>query len=410
MNQFSLVWFPTITMLAAQVCAALAVLTITVLVPLAAPDFGVPTTWIGGFTSLVYFVAAVTGAASGDWIRRFGAIRITQFAMLSSAAGLMCFATAQPLMALLAAMLLGASYGQLNPVSSDVLVRCSPVHLRPFVFSIKQTGVVFGGVLAGALAPACADRFGWSGAALLVAAIVAAMCILLAPLRKRFDLDDSRSPLAGKSRRGLAKVVIPVHSVLTNPRLRWLAVASLGFSGIQVCLSTFLVLFMTEYRLLSLEVAGSLYAINQFAGVVGRLFWGYCSGHWLSSRNTLLVVALLSAVALLAMAFIQEQSSLTVFALIVLLLGIASFGWNGVMLSEVSDRVDLADVGEATGGVQFVFFGGVVLIPPLFGLLIVWYGYPFAFTSLSVLAIATAILIWASFGDDAKTSTGAGNS
>ncbi len=397
MNQFSVVWFPTLVMLAAQICAALAMLTITVLVPLAARDYGVPATWIGGFTSLVYLVAAVCGAVTGDWIRRFGAIRITQFAMLSSAAGLVCFASSQPLLAVLAAVLLGASYGQLNPVSSDVLVRCSPVHLRPFIFSIKQTGVVFGGVLAGALAPVCANRFGWSGAALLVAVVVASMWLLLAPLRRRFDIDDKRDHV-GQRRRGLARVVAPVQAVMTNPRLRWLAIASLGFSGIQVCLATFLVLFLTEFRGLSLAVAGSLYALNQAAGVTGRLFWGYCSGRWLSARNTLLVVALLSALALVAIAITGRHGSTLIIALIVLVLGVASFGWNGVMLSEVSERVDVAEVGDATGGVQFVFFGGVVLIPPLFGLLVVWLGYAVAFASLSLLAVATAALILVGFG------------
>lgn len=168
-------------MLAAQICAALAVITIAVLVPLAAQDFALPATWIGGFTSVVYFVAAITGAMTGDLIRRFGAIRTTQIAMVSSAAGLLCFATAQPVMGLLAAVFLGASYGQLNPTSSDVLVRCTPINIRPFVFSIKQTGVVLGGVLAGALAPVLAGWLGWWGAALCVAGVVMAVCLLLTP-------------------------------------------------------------------------------------------------------------------------------------------------------------------------------------------------------------------------------------
>lgn len=146
---FSGVWFPTLTMLASQIAAALAVLTVSVLVPLAAPAFNVPATWIGGFTSIVYLFGAVSGTMTGDLIRRFGAIRITQCAVLSSAIGLVLFATGQPLAGVLAAIFMGISYGQLNPTSADVLVRCTPANLRPLVFSIKQTGVVFGGGTGG---------------------------------------------------------------------------------------------------------------------------------------------------------------------------------------------------------------------------------------------------------------------
>jgi len=380
-------------MLIAQIAAALAVLTISVLVPLAAPAFNVPATWIGGFTSIVYLFGAVSGTMTGDLIRRFGAIRITQFAIISSAIGLLLFATAEPLLGVLAAIFLGISYGQLNPTSADVLVRCTPASLRPLVFSVKQTGVVFGGVLAGALAPICAQRFGWSGASLLVAVMVAAVVVLLVPLRRRFDLNDDRQPPDAGRRRGVNRVLIPVRSVLSNERLKWLAIASLGFSGIQVCLAAFLVLFMTDFYQLGLEVAGGLYAMNQVAGVLGRIGWGYLSGRRLSARSVLAVIAAISAISLIALATLSDDSPVFVLSLIVILLGLSGFGWNGVLLSEVSARVEPGAVGDATGGVQFVFFGGVVVIPPVFGLIIGWLGYAEAFIALAGLAIFTFCII-----------------
>lgn len=148
---------------------------------------------------------------------------------------------------------------------------------------------------------------------------------------------------------------------------------------------------------MGLELAGGLYAINQLAGVIGRLFWGYCAGRWLSVRNTLLLVALISAVGLVAIAISVRETSTLTFALIALVLGFSSFGWNGIMLSELTARVELDAVGDATGGVQFVFFGGVVLIPPLFGLLISVFDYPLAFLSLSCLGVITAAITWWSF-------------
>ena len=392
-------WFATLAMLLAQVTTALAVLTVSVLVPLAAPAFGVPTTWIGGFTSVVYLVAAVTGAMAGDFIRMFGAIRLTQLAIGAAALGLLAFTSANPILGLVAAMLLGLSYGQFNPTSADVLVRCTSPRNRPLIFSIKQTGVVVGGVLAGAIVPLLAMKFGWAGAAWVVAVVVLSMIVLLWPLRRPFDIDDPRR-IDVRERRGLvAKVWIPVRSVLRNPKLRWLAMASLGFAGIQVCFAAFLVIYMTEYRSMSLAQAGSYYAMNQFAGVLGRVLWGAIAGRIVSARYILMLVAMMSVIGLLCIASLPVTTSDAVFGVVVFALGLSAFGWNGVMLSELTSRVDPNAVGDATGGVQFVFFGGVVVIPPLFGYVTGAFGYPTAFLCLAAVAVMVAVTLFVTVDD-----------
>lgn len=222
---------------------------------------------------------------------------------------------------------------------------------------------------------------------------MAAVVVLLIPLRPRFDLNDERRPTGANQRRGLQKVLVPVRSVMTHPGLKWLAVASLGFSGIQVCLAAFLVLFMTDYYQLSLELAGALYAINQVAGVLGRIAWGSVSARLLSPRIVLAIIATISALSLITLAMLGKDTSIYQLAAIVIMLGISGFGWNGVLLSEVTARVEADEVGDATGGVQFVFFGGVVVIPPVFGFIISGFGYNVAFVALSVLAAATFFII-----------------
>ena len=44
-------------------------------------------------------------------------------------------------------------------------------------------------------------------------------------------------------------------------------------------------------------------------------------------------------------------------------LGFNAFGWNGVMLSQIATLAPSGRVADATGGMQFVMFGGIVVFP-----------------------------------------------
>ncbi|MGH6995956.1 MAG: MFS transporter, partial [Stellaceae bacterium] len=77
-----------IATLAIQALATLMVLAPPVFAGLAAPDFGVSANHIGVFTAVVYAAACLSTGMSGGPVRRYGAIRVSQAALLIGAAGL----------------------------------------------------------------------------------------------------------------------------------------------------------------------------------------------------------------------------------------------------------------------------------------------------------------------------------
>ena len=73
--------------------------------------------------------------------------------------------------------------------------------------------------------------------------------------------------------------------------------------------------------------------------------------------------------------------------------GLSVATWNGLWVAEVAALAP-GRVSEATAGATFFLFGTYVVIPPLAGLVITWFGYRAAF-GLAAMAVLTAGLVLA---------------
>src|SRR5207344_1115132 len=79
--------------------------------------------------------------------------RASQVALLSSMAGLLLMAAPPLPLVALGAVFIGLGYGPITPASSQMLSRTTDPRHYSLVFSIKQTGVPLGGVIAGLMVP-----------------------------------------------------------------------------------------------------------------------------------------------------------------------------------------------------------------------------------------------------------------
>ncbi|MGO8921157.1 MAG: MFS transporter [Stellaceae bacterium] len=380
--------FALIATLAIQALVAMAVLTPPVLAPLAAPAIGVSANVIGVYTALIYAAACVAAATSGGPIRRRGAIRLSQYCLVLCAAGLALAATAQPILVLAGGVLLGMGYGPVTPASSHLLIRQTPPHRRSLVFSLKQTGVPVGGVLAGIVVPALVLALGWRGAALISAALCLALVGLVEPLHRRLDTD------ADPKARNESGVLAAIRLVLGLPALRRLALASLAFSAIQLCFSAFVITFLTYRVGLALVTAGAVMAAAQAAGVAARILWGWVADRFLPARALLLLLGLLMAASGALTGLISGDWPLSAIVGVTMLLGASALGWNGVFLAEVAQLAPTGAAGAATGGALSLTFLGVVIGPPLFSAVVTASGsYRPAFFAAAFAAAAAALTL-----------------
>ncbi len=182
--------------LAIQVFTALAATAASVLAPEIGRDLGIAPKLIGVFVGLVYAGSMVASLASGGFIERYGAIRVSQACVLLCACGvgLVAGAGGSPgslvLTLIAAAIVIGLGYGPITPASSQVLARTAPPSRMALTFSIKQTGVPAGAALAGALLPFAALALTWQLAFAVVA--VSGVGIAIVAQSTRATLDSER--------------------------------------------------------------------------------------------------------------------------------------------------------------------------------------------------------------------------
>ena len=383
-------WSLTVTT-AIQAMVSMALLTLPAMAPAVARALAVPSTLVGAYVALCYFAAMLSSLVGGTLVRRLGAIRVSQLGLGLCAVGLaLCALPWLPAVAL-GALCIGAGYGPITPASSHLLALTTPAHRMSLVFSIKQTGVPAGGMLAGALVPGLSLWLGWQGTLLAVAGVCALCAALAQPLRAALDAD--RQPAQPLALQALFK---PIGMVLGHPSLRALAACSFLFSAVQVSTTAYMVTYLNESLGMTLLAAGAALSVSQLAGVVGRIAWGAVADRGLGPRNTLMLLATLMMAGSVLTALLQPQWPTLLIWAIVALLGASAIGWNGVYLATVARQAPPGQAGVATGGTLLFTFMGVVCGSPAFGALAGASGsYRIAFAALALpAALALGLLVW----------------
>ena len=391
---------PLLITLLIQSFSALALMVIPVLVPVEATP-RLSAAGLGVYLLFAYTGAVLGSLAAGPLVERFGAIRTSQWALMLSAAGLV-LAGLWPGAIMVAAFLLGLGYGPITPASSHVLNHTTPAHQRNLVFSIKQTGVPVGVALSGFCVPLLAIATNWMWTLLIfgvACAVVAAMAI---PIQAQMDADTAH---AGEATQGnaslrnlLARLLEPFAVIWRHKPLRVLAAVSFILSGMQIALAAYLVSYLTSSLAMTALLAGSVLALSQLGGVVGRIAWGYVADRFLRPLTMLALLAVVSASASLVTASLMHWSAPPpglFLALLMFVFGASASGWNGVYLAEVARQAPAGSVGMATSGTLACTFLGVLLGAPLFGLVASGSGsYSAAFCMQTVLVSAAAVTLW----------------
>ncbi len=349
--------------LAVQVQASLVVFTPPILAPVAQHDVGVSAAAVGLVMALIYVSSVPAALVSGKVIGRLGAIRVSQLCILFSSAGMALMAIPNPWVIAAGALIIGIGYGAVTPASSTVLADKAPLGMRSLIFSIKQTGVPIGGAIAGALVPFLIISIGWQYAAISIALIGVAVIAAAQPIQRGIDSSQPHRHVASGT--GLLE---PLRMVFSHARLRELAISSFAFSGMQMCLGSYLVVLLIERAALTVAVAGGALSVAMIAGIFGRLFWGVLADYGLSTRSVLGLLGLLMATGAMLMTLIDNTWTLGFIYLVCFLFGASAVGWNGVYLAEVAHIAPPGRAGSATGASLAMTYSGVVILPSLFWL------------------------------------------
>jgi MFS family permease len=347
-----------------QAAASAAVIAPAVAAPRLIQVLGLGPSAVGFYIAIVYLGAAVSSQWSAVLIRRRGPIRSSQIGLLLSAVGLVLVGMPSVWAALVGALLIGFGYGPITPASSEMLIRTTAPARVSLVFSIKQTGVPVGGIVAGLVVPPVLVYAGSHWALGQIAGVCLLGMVLAQVLRRRLDaFRDLTEPLLT-----ITRPASPMRFVWTHSVLRRLALCTLVFSTVQVSLTSYAVSFLNVDLLWSLVSAGAALSISQAAGAAGRVLWGAVADRWRAPRATLLGLALAMAVVGLAMPLLHSETTHAMVILLFVIYGGTAVGWNGVYLATVARLVSREQAAMATAGSLFFTYLGIVGGAPLFGI------------------------------------------
>lgn len=376
--------------LAIQSFGSAAVIAPTAVAPLLLGELGLPPASVGVYIALVYLGAMIASVVGSHVVVHHGPIRASQYALAGCAAGLLALCVGSVAGAIAGAVLVGLGYGPITPASSQVLARTTPAQRIGLVFSLKQTGVPLGGVLAGLVAPPLAVAGGWRLALLVIVAGCVACALLAQRLRAALDTD---LPPSGRWP-GPRVLLRPVAMVWRHPTMRVLAGCSFVFSAVQVSLTSFAVTFLTEGLAWPLVAAGVALSVSQSGGVVGRVLWGWIADRGPGPRRVLLGLCATMMAAGVAMMLPGPQTAPALVLAGLAVYGATAIGWNGVFLALVARLAPRGEAGVATGGTLAFTYLGVVGGPPLFGAIASagpGYGIAFALTAVPLAACMIAL-------------------
>jgi predicted MFS family arabinose efflux permease len=284
---------------------------------------------------------------------------------------------------MIASILLGAAMSVMTPAGAHVLFRFSPPKRRNLVFSIKQTCVPAGWMVMALVAPPVTLLLGWKWALILV--IIFALLMTVALQFVRASWDDDRTPQGGNARQQAREGMTLLWRI---PELRWLSVASMFMSGVQLCLSSFAVTMLVQDAGYGLVAAGVMLSVAQGAGVKGRIAWGWIADRFGNCLRLLITLSAVMVVCCGAMALMTAQWPRALTVLLFLAFGASAVGWNGLFLAEVARLSPPGKVSVATSGAMVWNFAGILIGPALFALIYRFNGsYAFTFGLLSVFAV-----------------------
>lgn len=362
---------------------------ISPLAPFLVDALGLARADVGLLVTATYLGASFVLVVAGSLSDRFGVRAL--FLLGMTLAGLpLALASAAPGYAwlLLPMALYGVGNGFALPPTTRAIVEWFPTRRRGLAMGVKQTGVALAGMICGLVVPPLGQALGWRGTLLVLGAVTVASGAF-SWLAYRDRRDHGASGTARAARPGFGTVV-------RNRGLLLLSGVTLLYAGVQLSLAGFLVLFLRERVGMGVAEAGALLALAQGGGVVGRIGWGVVSDLLFGGRRKVVIgiIGVLAAMSSLMLSLTGPETPRLLLLGTLAVAGVSAIGWNGINMTFVAELAGRQASATAAGLNLTASYLGIMIFPPLFGLLVDRSGaYTTAFQMGAAASLASLVLL-----------------
>jgi len=362
---------------------------ISPLAPFLVDDLHLTRANVGMLLTATYLGAIFVLVVAGSLSDRFGVRALFLIGMTMAGIPLALASLAPSYVWLLLPLTLyGVGNGFALPPTTRAIVEWFPNRHRGLAMGIKQTGVAMAGMICGFIVPTLGLAYGWRGT-ILVLGVVTVVSGVIAWLAYRDRPADSAST-ARATRPGY-------RAVLRNPNLLLLSGVTFLFAGVQLSLAGFLVLFLRDRVGMTVAEAGVMLAVAQAGGIVGRIGWGVVSDALFGSRRKIemMMIGVMASLSLLVLAVTGPETPRVLLFITLVVAGVSAIGWNGINMLFVTELAGRQTSATAAGMNLTASYLGIMVFPPIFGLLVDVSGsYTAAFVVGAMGSLASLLLLW----------------
>lgn len=348
--------------------------------PVVAGEYGVDPSLVGYHISVVSLGLIVSLVLFSNLSRRIGAARTAQIGQCLIAVGMMCAILPSAAFLLPGSMVIGLGFGLLAPPASALMMRFSPPARRNLVFSIQQTSVPLGGVIAALVAPLIAVSLGWRWA-FMYSVVMLGMAIVLLQIGRPV-WDDDRDP----AHRALARS--PFDGFRYNWRdrnLRLLSFTGMSFCWAQFSVATFAVVACVAVLDMTLVQAGLVLVAVQVASTLGRMVAGWIADRIGSARIVLVWMSWLMLALSIGFFWLSPQWPPWFVYAMFAAIGLASGAWAGILMAEAGQTAPPGRVAAVIGSTLLYVNMGKFTGPAVFSAVYaLTHSYNIAFALLAV--------------------------
>jgi len=366
-------------------------LNVAPLSPFIMPELGLSRAQLGLFYSFTYIGYICAQIPAGYFADRFGVKWLLVIGQLGlGASGILMSTVTSMYQAWLVEFLIGAGAGSLIASTTKSVALWFPSKERATAMGIQQAAFNIGGVGGAILMPVIALTYNWRmGFVFLGFGTIASAAISAALFREPLAQDKTTQKANDRAKP-------TIRTVLANREIVLISIAVVFFALIEFCLIMNTVLFLSEIVLLPAAIASGYLAIVEGAGALGKPLFGVASDRLLhAKRKPLMVFAgIVSFVCSILTAFISPGTPTVLLGAVFAMFGLAAVGWGGLFLALTTEMAGRELSGMAAGFGLTMTSLGIIVGPPIFGLIVDStgsYRLAWLFTA-ACIAVGTAII------------------
>ncbi|MGX1787186.1 MFS transporter [Bosea sp. NPDC055332] len=381
------IWTVLTVAVATQTAGSFVSQGVYILVPFWRDAFGVSLASAALAVTAMNGTQIVTMYSLGRAIDRHGERIVVGLAMLGMALAMAAAAFVDELTGLLICMaFLGGTYAAVQPGGTRAIMRWFPPRHRGLATGFRQAAVPLGTMIAAAVLPLLAVRFGLHAAAWSSAAVS-----LLGGLL--FLLFYKEGGAVGAKREMPLPLRELIRTVGENPQFWPVLRLGIAMSAFQFTFTAHAIGYMADAMALGMLGAASLFALAQLAGIPGRVLLPWLSDRFRPGRRSqsFAVTALLGAGAAAVLAALPAGVPEPLAAVVLAVFGIFGIGWFPLYLLGIAEMAPRSSIASTVSFASTLCLIVMALGPWIFGLIAGWLGYGWAWVLLIAPVVVTAL-------------------